>query len=743
MCDYTTFKRVNTRPFYYSQIRVDPTDDQVVYVLSTGLFVSTDGGQKFRAIGSGIHPDHHALWIDPDNPLHLVEGNDGGIDISYDRGKTWLPVQNIDAAEVYQVGYDLRQPYLVYCGLQDNGSWSGPSTTTDPAGILNDDWVAIGGGDGFFTQPDPGDVNTVYSNWQMNNLYRYDWRINRSKIIRPTGRLVEPPCRFNWNSPIHISPHSSNTVYTGGNFLFKTVDRGITWEIISPDLTTNDPQKQKDSGGPVTPDNSGAEIHCTITTIAESPLEKGLIWCGTDDGSLQLTRDGGKAWVNVVSNIKGLPRYTWCSRVEASRFEAGTAYATFDGHRADDYATYVYKTIDFGKTWKSIKGNLPFGWVHVIREDDKNQNLLYAGTEFGIFASLDGGSTWFSLKNDLPTVAVHDIAVHSRDNDLIIGTHGRGIWILDDISYLQEMSPEVLASDVHLFNVRPVTEFYLASRRESFSKPPFAARNPVYGMAVTVYLRAKPKEMPKVSLSRTEGEIVFELELAIKEGIQRDHWNLQVVPKTKDGRKIPPSGIGLVSLPLVAPGKFILQLTVGEQKFHTPAVVRPDPRLQMTDADREAQSLALAEVLAMAKKMGLCITAATNIRRQLDKLGQDLKKEPNPIEAVEAAIKLFEEKFRPLEEDVVPKDFGAAGTRENALRGGSLNQRLLTLGSSISGYPAAPTGAEALLIKEISGKVDSFVERVNQVIREDLRGLNKVLEENKRPPLKVPEEVKL
>ena len=742
-CDYTTFKRINTRPFYYSQIRVDPTDDKVVFVLSTGLFVSTDGGQKFRAIGAGIHPDHHALWIDPANPLHLVEGNDGGIDISYDMGKTWLPVQNIDAAEVYQVGYDMRRPYFVYCGLQDNGSWGGPSATTDPVGIVNDDWVPIGGGDGFFAQPDPTDVNTVYSNWQMNNLYRYDWRINRSKMIRPAGRLDEPPYRFNWNSPIQISPHDSNTVYAGGNFLFKTLDRGTTWEIISPDLTANDPQKQKDSGGPITPDNSGAEIHCTITTIAESPVEKGMIWCGTDDGNLQLTRDGGKTWANVVTNIKGLPRSTWCSRVEASRFQAGTAYAAFDGHRADDYATYVYKTIDFGKTWTSIKDNLPFGWVHVVREDVKNKNLLYVGTEFGIFASLDGGTTWFSLKNDLPTVAVHDIAVHPRDDDLIIGTHGRGVWILDDISFLQEMSPEVLASDVHLFNVRPVTEFYLASRRESFSKPPFAARNPVYGMAVTVYLKAKPKERPKVSLIGNDNEPVFELELAVKEGIQRDHWNLQVAPKTKDGRRIPPSGFGMVALPLVAPGEFTLQLTVDGQKFRTPAVVRPDPRLQMTDADQEDQNQALAEVLALAKKMGLSITAATNIRRQLDSLGQDLKKEEKPVEAVAAAIKTFEEKFRPLEKDVVPKDFGAASTRENALRGGSLNLQLLSVGSAISGYPAAPTKTELFLLEEIGGKVEALAERINQVIRVDLPGLNRVLQENKRQSLKVPDEVKL
>ena len=671
MCDGETFRRVNTRPFYYSHIRVDPTNDKVVYVQSTGFHVSTDGGQKFKAIGAGIHSDHHALWIDPSNPLHLITGNDGGVDISNDGGKTWLPVQNIDSAEVYQVGYDMRRPYYVYCGLQDNGSWAGPSATADVIGIANDDWVPIGSGDGFFAQADPNDPNTVYSNSQMNGLYRYDWRILKNKTIRPTAGFADPPFRFNWNSPLHISPHDSNTLYTGGHFLFKSPDRGVTWEIISPDLTTNDPEKQKDSGGPITLDNSGAEMHCTITTITESPLERGMIWCGTDDGNLQVTRDGGKTWTNVIGNVKGLPRNTWCSRVEASHFDAGTAYTAFDGHRTDDYATYVYKTTDSGKTWKSIKGNLPFGWIHVVREDVKNKNLLFLGTEFGIFASLDGGLSWFSLKNDLPTVAVHDIAVHPRDNDLIIGTHGRGVWILEDISYLQEMTPEVLASPVHLFPVRPATAYYQSARRESFTKPAFAARNPLYGLAVTSYLQAKPKEKPRVSILDAKNETVFEFNLNIKEGLQRDYWNLQTVPQTKEGKKITPPALGVVALPLVAPGEFTLELNVDGQKFRTAASVQADPRFQMTEADLMAQHGALAEILAMSKEMGLAITAATNIRRQFDTLEQDLKKEGRGEPALDSAIQSFSKTFRAVEEQVVPKEFGSTlMTRELALRGG-------------------------------------------------------------------------
>ncbi|MBP1766248.1 MAG: hypothetical protein H6P98_363 [Candidatus Aminicenantes bacterium] len=742
--DIDTARRVATRPFYYSHIRVDPTNDKVVYVQSTGFFVSMDGGRKFRAIGAGIHSDHHALWIDPSNPLHLIAGNDGGIDISYDGGKTWLPVQSMDLAEVYQVGTDMRRPYYVYCGLQDNGSWGGPSATFDAAGIANDDWVAIGGGDGFFTQPDPADPNTVYGNSQMNGLSRYDWRIFKNKAIRPMAGFTDPPFRFNWNSPIHISPHDSHTVYTGGHVLIKSTDRGISWEIISPDLTTNDPEKQKDSGGPITPDNSGAESHCTITTIAESPLERGLIWCGTDDGNLQLTRDGGKTWTNVGGNFKGLPRHTWCSRVEASHFDSGTAYAAFDGHRTDDYATYLYQTADFGKTWTSIKGNLPFGWVHVVREDPKNRNLLYVGTDFAIFASLDSGLSWFSLKNNLPTVAVHDITVHPRENDLIIGTHGRGVFILDNISYLQEMTPEVLGSPVHLFTARPATAFYQSARRESFTKPPFAARNPMYGLAITAYFQAKPKEKPRVSILNGRGEPVFEFDFSAKEGLQRDYWSLQTVPRTKEGRRIVPSAVAAATLPLVAPGEFTIELAVDGQKFQTPGVVLADPRIPMTAADLSAQHDALAEILALSKKMGLAITAASSIRSQLDPLLEILKKEGRTEPSPDGLIRAFSDRFRSIEEKVVPRDLAMTSmSREQALRGGPLNLQIISLGVSISGFPAAPTKTELFQLAQIKQRVDSPVEELNRIIGEDIPALNKVLEQNGQKPLRAPDEVKL
>lgn len=742
-CDNKTYKLVNFRPFYYSQIRVDPSDDKVIYVFSGGSYVSKDMGEKFKSISGGTHVDHHALWIDPSNPLHLVDGNDGGIDITYDGGKNWYSVQHMALAEVYQLGFDMRNPYYVYCGLQDNGLWGGPSATFDNAGITNDDWYVVGGGDGFYAQVDPSDHKIIYGNYQMNGLYRYDFRIRRSKSIRPQASLKEPPYRFNWNSPIYISSHDPKTVYTGGNYLFRTIDGGHSWKIISPDLSTNDPEKQKDSGGPITLDNTGAEIHCTIITISESPVEKGIIWCGTDDGNVQITRDGGKTWKNVVKNIKSLPPNTWCSRIEASHFDSGTAYAAFDGHRHDDYNTYVYKTTDFGKSWKSLKGNLPFGWVHVIREDIKNKNLLFVGMEFGIFASLDCGNSWFSLVNDMPTVAVRDIAVHPRENDLIIGTHGRGVWIMDDISPLQNMADEVLQSDFFLFDIRPATQFFPSSSRESFSRPVYAAKNPPYGMFISSFFKNKPEERPKIFIKDEAGEKIFEITLKKKEGIQRNMWNLQFVPKTKEGKTIKSSGIVFVSAPYVSAGEYTVELIVGEQTMLKKGIVCPDPRIKIEESERTAQHVSIVENMALTKKMGLSVTAVRNIRRQIDKLNQELKKKEVFSEDVQYAIEEFKEKFCKLEEEILPKGFGYRGSMEMALRGGSLSQLVMMLGMSIGGYPSAPSETDLFQLEELTEAVDTLVDRVNKLIKEDIPKLNKILKQYDLKPFKLPKEVKL
>jgi photosystem II stability/assembly factor-like uncharacterized protein len=742
-CDKKTYDRVNFRPFYYSQIRVDPSDDKVVYVFSGGSFVSKDMGKKFISISRGTHPDHHALWIDPTNPLHLIDGNDGGIDISYDGGKNWQAIQHMALAEVYQIGFDMRNPYYVYCGLQDNGSWGGPSSSLDSAGIMNDDWYSIGGGDGFYAQVDPTDPNTMYRNYQMNGLSRYDMRIGRGKTIRPQASLKDPPYRFNWNSPILISPHDPKTVYNGGNFLFKTMNGGQSWEVISPDLSTNDPEKQKDSGGPITLDNTGAEIHCTIITISESPIVPGIIWCGTDDGNVQVTRNSGRTWKNVVENIPDLPPNTWCSRIESSHFSPGTAYVAFDGHRMDDYDTYVYKTTDYGETWTSIKGNLPFGWVHVIREDLKNKNLLYVGTEFGVYASLDGGESWFTLRNNLPTVAVRDIAVHPRENDLIIGTHGRGIWILDDISPLQEMTREVFDSNLHLFNIRPTTQFLRSARGESYSSKVYAAKNPTYGMILHAYFKTKPEEKPKVLIKDKKGETIFKIDLMKKEGIQRKAWNLQYVPKTKDGKTIAPIGMGFIAAPFVSPGEYTVEMTVGEQTVEKKGLVYPDPRFWMVEKDRILQSESMVEVMVLSRKMSLSVTGTRNVKNKLNKLEKTLSEKSDTKEAVRKAVERFEEKFSGLEKDILPKEFNYRGSVEMALRGGALNMLVMMLGMSISEYPSAPTETDLAQLRELTDEVNKIVDLFNEFIQTEIPRLNEILEKNGIEPLKAPKEVKV
>ncbi len=742
-CDNKTYKHVNFRPFYYSQIRVDPSDDKVIYVFSGGSYISRDMGKKFRSISGGTHPDHHALWIDPTNPLHLIDGNDGGIDITYDGGRSWYPVQNLVLAEVYQIGFDMRDPYHVYCGLQDNGLWGGPSATYDARGITNADWYMVGGGDGFYVQVDPADHNTIYGNSQVNGLYRHDLRTRLGKTIRPLASLKDRPYRYNWNSPILISPHDPGTVYTGGNFLFRTINRGVSWEIISPDLTTDDPKKQEDSGGPITPDNSGAEAHCTIITIAESHVSPGVIWCGTDDGNVQITRDGGSIWKNVVKNIKGLPANTWCSRIEASHFDAGTAYAAFDGHRTDDYNTYVYKTSDYGKNWKSIKGNLPFGWIHVIREDLRNKDLLYVGTEFGIFASLDAGKSWFSIRNNLPTTAVRDIAVHPMKNDLIIGTHGRGIWILDNIGPLQEMSSEVLEKDLHFFEVRPVTQYFPSSKYEVFGNPGFMGKNPMYGITFYAYFKIKPPEIPKIFIKDQKDEQIFELRLKKKEGLQKGYWTLQFSPKTKDGKVIKSSGVGLVAAPYVLAGTYKAEMKVGDESIVKTVVVEPDPRVEINEKHRAKQTELVVRTMATQKKMGLSVTAVSSIRRKFDKIKNSVKEKEDLSEEVNNAIQKFEEKFKILEKDIRPTGFMSLNSLEDTLRGGKVSTRLLMLGMSLGGFPFEPTETDLSQFQELSDHVEVLVQRLNGFMKEEIPLLNKVLKDAGLKTLRAPKQVKL
>ncbi len=572
---WTYVNRQNNRPFYYSHIYINPLEDKWVYWLATNMSFSADGGKTWTQVG-GLHPDFHTMWIDPANKNRFYVGQDGGASLSHDHGKTWIFFDNLTVAQFYAVSADMRDPYYVYGGLQDNGSWGGPSMHREGQ-LLTDFWYNIGGGDGFHTQNDPLDWRTVYAESQGGSAQRVNVETRESKSIRPTtmnilnykeffppappdkkapaakpeakpaasvpggppsGRPQQDrgPFRFNWSTPIVLSPHNPQTVYFGGNHLFRSTDRGDHWMIVSPDLTTNDKAKitqAKPTGG-VTPDVTGAETHCTIITVSESPKVPGLIWVGTDDGNVQVTRNGGVTWTNVRPAIKGVPPGTWCSRVEASRFDEGTCYVAFDGHRSDDFHVYVFKTVDFGKTWTAASSGIPDGEpVYVVREDPVNKNLLFLGTEFGVYHSRDAGASWADFGLNLPTVAVHDLLIHPRDSDLIAATHGRGMWILDDITALRKATDQVVGQDAFLFEPGGPGTRWLRVQRGGYGRGDlfFKGENPPDGALLHYFLKAKPEGPGTLEISDPTGtaKTTYILDDA-RAGINRVAWDLRFDP---------------------------------------------------------------------------------------------------------------------------------------------------------------------------------------------------------------------
>jgi len=559
--------RMNSRPFYYSHIFINPLEDTWVYSLASTMNFSTDGGRTWKVM-EGLHPDFHTMWLDPTNKNRMYVGQDGGASLSHDNGKTWIFFDNLSVSQFYAVTADMRDPYYVYGGLQDNGTWGGPSMSREGE-ILTDFWFNVGDGDGFHTQSDSADWRTLYGESQNGSIFRTNVETRETKMIRPSPanivnfkdyfpsappmpdmkpgeppppgaagdpmasfRMIEErmrgPFRYNWSTPIILSPFNSGTIYLGGNRLFRSTDHGEKWMIISPDLSTNNPEKNKPTGG-LTDDTTGAETHGTIITISESPLRPGLLWVGTDDGNVQVSRDDGASWTNVRPNIPGVPAETWCSRVETSHFDEGTAYVAFDGHRSDDFHVYVFKTTDYGKTWTPIPVGLPDGQpVYVIREDLKVKNLLFLGTEFGVFLSRDGGQNWSNFSRNLPTVAVHDLYIHPRDNDLIAATHGRGLWIMDDISALRQATDKGFAQDLVLLEPgRPGTK-WLTIDRGGYGRGNlyFKGENPPAGALIDFYCKVPPKKPGTLEISDISGrqKTTFLLD-KIEPGINRLAWD--------------------------------------------------------------------------------------------------------------------------------------------------------------------------------------------------------------------------
>jgi photosystem II stability/assembly factor-like uncharacterized protein/uncharacterized coiled-coil protein SlyX len=741
-----TWKRMsstNPRPMYYSQIRIDPNNDQRIWVLGASMYVSEDGGKNFRTdYVRQIHGDHHAMWINPENSNHMIVGSDGGIYLSYDRGRTWDFVNSLPLGQFYEIGFDLRQPYYIYGGLQDNGSWGGPSATRYRVGITNEDWFRIGGGDGFYVQVDPTDHTLIYAESQNGNLFRFDLKTGESKSIRPQPEDEKETYRFNWNCPILISSHDPKTIYYGGNKLFKSPDRGETWEA-SVDLTTQQDRDKLPLMGVLSDEktlsrNDGIAYYGDIITVTESPLKKGLLYVGTDDGNLQVSRDGGKTWKNVIDKVPGVPEHTYVSRVVASRFDEGRAYVTFDGHRNDDFKAYVFVTSDYGESWNSISSNLPEGGtVNVIREHHRNPDLLFVGTERGAYVSIDRGQKWVRIKGNLPLVPVDDIAIHPRDNDLIFGTHGRSIWILDDMTPLEQLTKDVLASQGYLYDIREATIFNPYNHKGNLGHKVFVGPNPLPGAIISYYLKEGVKEDVKIIIENKDGKKIREIKGTKEAGINRVTWDLRYEPPVQPFRG-ERSRWFRIQAPYVLLGEYQVALKVSDQEIAKTVKAIGDPRIDISFEDRKAQHDALFTLYELYPILSEVDKVSDDLKKQLDELTKSLKKLPEVPETILEEAEAISKEI----DDIRLKLLGDPKLGWQGLRR-SLRGRIIMLGRAVGGYTSAPSPRQLQQIQKNSEQLKALVERLNKIIEEAIPRLNKLMNENNIPRVIPGEKIKI
>jgi photosystem II stability/assembly factor-like uncharacterized protein len=723
-------RNLNFRPFYYSDVRVDPSNPEVLYTLSGGLSKSTDGGRTFFDVARGQHGDNQGLWIDPQNSNRVLSSDDGGFRVSYDGLKTFQAINNVELAQFYQLFLDNQDPYFVYGGLQDNGTWTGPSNSLHQVGILKRDWKQIAYGDGYYAVPIDGQENEVYANLQGGVIYHVDTKTGNIRSIHPypnkigsAGDAMENhKFRFNWDSPIHVSPNDPNTVYTGGNVLFRSRDKGYNWEQISGDLTTNDKTKQKSSGGEIYQDNTAAEFHCTILTIAESPVQKDVIWCGTDDGNVQLTRDGGKNWTNLKASIPGLPTAGWVSKIHASEHDAGTAFVTVDQHRMDDYKPYSFMTTDFGKTWTKISTGLPEDWCYVVRQDPVNPNLLFAGMEHGIFTSWDKGKSWTKINNNMPPVSVRDLRIHKRDHDLVAATHGRGIWIMDDIQPLREIN-SVAGKEVVAFPVRTATLWNYYSLIEEQGDQAYKAKNPEYGAYLNFYLQNDPKQAITVDITDASGNKVRSLKDTLsRAGVNRLVWNLTYDEADKISHPVG-GGYGGGFHPNVGPGTYTAALKANGQTVSMKIEVRGDPRIKMTEQDYKLKTesvLALREQLSQTHRL---INRTDEAIKQLGELKQRVKSAGNESgidQSVNGQIDEAIKKMKEYEDEVLRRPPPNMGYRQRP----RLTEEIEDLMSAIDAAVARPTQPQSGRLTELKQETDQAVLQLEKLVSDHLSPLN-------------------
>jgi photosystem II stability/assembly factor-like uncharacterized protein len=728
---WTKVSSVNPRPMYFSQIRIDPESDHRIYVLGVQLHVSDDGGKTFRTDGARkIHVDHHAMWINPHDSNLVFIGNDGGVSISYDRSRTYVWMPNLPFSQFYHVSYDMQTPYHICGGLQDNNTWCAPSEKRNQHGISNDDWYIIGGGDGFQAQMDPTDPRILYAESQDGRMNRVDRLTNERKSIRPEAPAGEQAYRWNWDTPMRISSHNPSTIFVAGNRLFKSTDRGHSWKVISPDLTTNTDRETLSLMGIVAKDfkiakHDGVQSYGNLVTFAESPKRAGVYYTGSDDGVISVSTNDGAEWANRTSKVPGLAKNTYVSRVEASRFDEGTVYATFDGHRGNDFSTYVYASTDYGNTWRSIVGDLPKGQVaRTIAEDLKNPEVLYLGTETGLFVTVDRGRRWLRVDANLPTVPIYEITLHPRENDMILATHGRGVWILDDLAPFQQFA-RAQQTDAFVFEPDAVAHRLPSSERmKDFEGDRlFLGVNPPRGATLAYHLKAKPKDV-KLEIRDGSGNVIRELsgdatKDARNAGVNLITWDLRVKPlapmrNQQGGGGGGGFGGGGNNGPLVLPGTYRATLVVDGRDAQSVNVrVAGDPEIQITDADRRTHYDAALMLHTLQGTANEAADVVIDVDRQLKSIGDALKGQSNVPSSLTSTLADLTKQIETLRPKLGVQTEGAGGGfgNPNNVRG-----RVGQLKGAVMGSTSAPTETQTRMAGETGAALTKVIDEVNAVI---------------------------
>lgn len=724
-------QNVTWRPFYFARVVADPGRFDRVYKGGLSLSVSDDAGKTFgggggAGGGTSYHSDVHGLWVDPTDTEFLVMGTDGGVYVSMDRGTTWRHCSNIPVGQFYHVSYDMQFPYNVYGGLQDNGTWRGPSRYT--GGIPNRRWESMLGGDGFWAFTDPGDDDLLFCMYQGGNISRVRMSTGETKDIMPLRRAGEPALRFNWNAAVHVGP--SGALYMGSQFLMRTRDDGDQWERISPDLTTNDPLKQQqDRSGGLSIDNSSAENHCTIFSIAESPKDASTVWVGTDDGNLQVTRDGGRTWTDVTRNLTGLPKHTWISCVTASPHDAGTAFVAADGHYQGDIRPHLYVTRDFGRTFTAIADSTIRGYAHVIKQDPVNPDLLFAGTHDGLFCSLDGGGVWAQIRAGIPGVEVRDLAIHPREGDLLVATHGRGIYLIDDLSPLRTLTRTTLAADGAFLATRP-QQLAIPRQQQRFDGDTDWSGDHLPETAVISYYLKKRHIIGdlKLDIYDASGRKLNTVNGGKRRGINRVEWPMRLKgPKIPPAANLVPNFYAFVG-PRAAEGKYKVVMTRNKDTYETTLDLVPDPRSTHTAEDRAAQNQLVLRLYDMLNDLSYTVESAVEVRDQARARADSLKRG----DALATRLRALADQVESFRGTIVAAKEGGRLTGEQKLR-----EHLGALYGKVNGYDGRPTEGQSALTGVLESELRAGEAAWKALVAKQLPAMNTALRGRSLPELAI------